>query len=167
MELIIIGIIVSTQERVESHSLWADSLDDEHSIFAALLRIAEKYPEAPIYHYGSYESKGLEHAAKKYGLAVDMVKKRLANVNSFIFGKIYFPTRSNTLKDLGRLLGATWTSSDASGLQSVVWRLQWETSKSDMLKERIIAYNIEDCQALRLLVAELETSIRRQSLDLM
>lgn len=151
----LIGLIVSTQERVESHSLWADSPEDEPIIFAALLRIAEEHPEALIYHYGSYESKGLERVAKKYGLAVDSVRKRLINVNSFIFGKVYFPTRSNTLKDLGRLVGATWTSSDASGLQSVVWRFQWETSKSDVLKNQIIAYNFEDCQALRLLVAEL------------
>jgi predicted RecB family nuclease len=121
----LIGLIVSTQERVESRSLWADSSKDEHDIFAALLRIVEEHPDAPIYHYGSYEPKGLERIAKKYGLACDSMKRRLVNVNSFIFGKVYFPTRSNTLKDLGRFLGATWSFSDASGLQSVAWRLQW------------------------------------------
>ncbi len=151
----LIGLIVSAQERVECHSLWADSPEDERNIFAALLRIVEERPDAPIYHYGSYEPKGLQRIAEKYGLACDSMKRRLVNVNSFIFGKVYFPTRSNTLKDLGRFVGATWSFSDASGLQSVVWRLQWELSRDGALKDRILTYNREDCQALRLLVTEL------------
>ncbi|NOT57910.1 MAG: TM0106 family RecB-like putative nuclease, partial [Deltaproteobacteria bacterium] len=151
----LIGLIVSSQEKIECHSLWADSPEDERNIFTSLLRIVEEYPDAPIYHYGSYEPKALEHIAKKHGLDFGSMKKRLVNVNSFIFGKVYFPTRSNTLKDLGRFVGATWSFSDASGLQSVVWRLQWEASQDDALKEHILAYNLEDCQALRLLVTEL------------
>ena len=139
----------------ESHSLWADSPEDERNIFAALLGIAKEHPDAPIYHYGSYEPKGLERIAKKYDLDCDSIKRQLVNVNSFIFGKVYFPTRSNTLKDLGRFVGANWSFSDASGLQSVVWRFQWETSKDCTLKDKILAYNLEDCQALRFLVTEL------------
>jgi predicted RecB family nuclease len=56
----LIGLIVSAPGRVERHSLWADSPEDERNIYAALLRIAKGYPDAPIYHYGSYEPKGLE-----------------------------------------------------------------------------------------------------------
>lgn len=36
-----------------------------------------------------------------------------------------------------------------------MWRLQCELSKDAALKERILGYNLEDCHALRLLVAEL------------
>jgi predicted RecB family nuclease len=151
----LIGLTVSAQGRVECHSLWADSPEDERNIFAALLRLVEEHPDAPIYHYGSYEPKCLEYIAKKHSLACDSMKRRLVNVNSFIFGKVYFPTRSNTLKDLGRFVGATWSFLDASGLQSVVWRLQWELSHDGGLKDRILTYNLQDCQALRLLVTEL------------
>jgi len=153
----IIGLVVSNDEQIERHSFWADSPEDELSIFTALLRIIEEHPVVPIYHYGNYEPKALENISKKYHLAVDSVKMRMVNVNSFIFGKVYFPARSNTLKDLGRLVGATWTSSDASGLRSIAWRFQWETCKSDAFKDQLITYNIEDCQALRLLVAELRS----------
>ena len=165
----LIGLIVSAQERVECHSLWADVSEDEHSIFTALLRIAEEHPDAPIYHYGSYEPKCLDCIAKKYGIVCDSIKGRLINVNSFIFGKVYFPTRSNTLKDLGKFVGATWSSLDASGLQSVVWRLQWEASKDSALKDQILAYNMEDCKALRLLLTELrnigQTADTRSDVD--
>ena len=151
----LIGLIVSAPGLVECHSFWADSSKDERNIFAALLRIAKEHPDAPIYHYGSYEPKGLERIAKKYDLDCDSIRRRLVNVNSFIFGKVYFPTRSNTLKDLGRFVGATWSFSDASGLQSVVWRFQWEDSKDRALKGQLLAYNLQDCQALRFLVTEL------------
>jgi predicted RecB family nuclease len=151
----LIGLLVCAGGRIEPHSLWADSLEEEGNIFRAMLRIAQDHPDAPIYHYGSFEPRGLDRIAKRIGLAWDTVKGRLVNVNSLIFGKVYFPARSNTLKALGRLVGATWTSPDASGLQSVVWRLQWELSKDDALKDHLLTYNLEDCHALRLLVAEL------------
>jgi len=44
---------------------------------------------------------------------------------------------------------------DASGLLSIVWRLQWDLSKDITLKHKIITYNFEDCEALRRVVAEL------------
>jgi hypothetical protein len=151
----LIGLLVCTQGRIESHSLWADSLEEEGNIFRAMLRIVQTYPDAPIYHYGSFEPRGLDRIAKRIGLSWDKVKNRLFNVNSLVFGKVYFPARSNTLKTLGKLVGATWTSPDASGLQSIVWRLQWELSKDSTLKNQILVYNLEDCHALKLLVAEL------------
>ena len=165
----LIGLIVSANGRIQSHSLWADSPEDERNIFAALLDIAKEHPDAPIYHYGSYEPKGLERIAKKYDLDCDSIRRRLVNVNSFIFGKVYFPTRSNTLKDLGRFVGATWSFSDASGLQSVVWRFQWEASKDRALKGQLLAYNLQDCQVLRFLVTELrnigQTAFTRSDVD--
>ncbi len=151
----LIGLLLCIDGRIETHSLWADSLDEEGNIFRAMLRIAQDHPDAPIYHYGSFEPRGLDRIAKRIGLTWDTVKCRLVNVNSLIFGKIYFPARSNTLKTLARLIGASWTSPDASGLQSVVWRLQWDKSKDDALKDQILTYNLEDCYALRLLVTEL------------
>src|SRR5712691_8710313 len=54
------------------------------------------------------------------------VTKRLVNVNRYIYGKVYFPVRSNGLKDIGHFIGAKWTSPHASGLQSLVWRHHWE-----------------------------------------
>ncbi len=151
----LIGLLVCTGGRIGSHSFWADSLEEEGNIFRAMLRIAQDHPDAPIYHYGSFEPRGLDRIAKRIGLAWDAVRSRLVNVNSLVFGKVYFPARSNTLKALGRLVGATWTSPDASGLQSVVWRLHWEQSKDAALKDQLLAYTLEDCHALRLLVTEL------------
>ena len=59
------------------------------------------------------------------------------------------------MKDIGKYVGAIWSIQDASGLLSIAWRLQWDLSKEVALKQKIITYNIEDCEALRLVVSEL------------
>ena len=91
------------------HSFWANTAEDEFQIWDKALKTINKYPEAPIYHYGSYESRAIDGLAQKYQIDGDAVKKRLVNVNACIYGKIYFPSRSNSLKDLGKLVGASWT----------------------------------------------------------
>jgi hypothetical protein len=40
-------------------------------------------------------------------------------VHRALYGKVYFPVRSNGLKDIGHFLGAQWTAPNASGLQSL------------------------------------------------
>jgi hypothetical protein len=74
-----------------------------------------------------------------------------------IYGKVYFPVRSNTLKDLGTFVGASWTAADASGLQSLVWRYRWENTREDSYKDLLLTYNAEDCQALLALRSYLTT----------
>lgn len=151
----LIGLIVVAEECTANYSWWADTDAEEASIFRALLAMAAKYPEAPIYHYGSYEPKALKNTCAKYGLDCTDLLPRLVNVNALIFGKIYFPTRSNSLKDLGECIGASWSSPNPSGLQSIAWRLQWEMSHSPELKNLLLTYNLEDCGALRRLISHL------------
>lgn len=152
----LVGVVVCKGTDVACHSFWAESQDEQKVIFQSLIKIAREYPTAPIYHYGSYEPKALDRAAKTHGLELADVRERFVNVNSLIYAKVYFPSRSNTLKDLGRLLGATWSPPEASGLKSIAWRYQWESTKAAQLKERLLSYNLDDCHALRRLVNELK-----------
>src|SRR2546430_13319358 len=69
--------------------------------------------------------------------------------------QVYFPVRSNGLKDIGHFIGAKWTSPHASGLQSLVWRHQWEATREATSKDLLLTYNAEDCRALQLLTDEL------------
>jgi predicted RecB family nuclease len=61
----------------------------------------------------------------------------LVNVNEIIYGRVYFPVRSNGLKAIGEHLGATWSEPEASGLQSLVWRHQWEDLGHQEYKTRL------------------------------
>ena len=46
------------------------------------------------------------------------------------------------MKDLGRFLYSTWSSPEASGLQSLVWRQCWEETQREEDKQRLLAYNL-------------------------
>ena len=72
------------------------------------------------------------------------------NLLSVIFAQVYFPCYSNGLKEIARFLGFEWTDTLSSGLQSIAWRYEWEESRDPAIREKLIAYNADDCSALRI-----------------
>jgi len=60
---------------------------------------------------------------------------------AYIYGKVYFPLKSNRLKEIGKFLGALWTTSNASGLQSLVWRYHWEKTGDLVYQQQLETYN--------------------------
>jgi uncharacterized protein (UPF0212 family) len=64
-----------------------------------------------------------------------------------MYGRIYFPTYSNGLKEIARWLGFEWTWPQASGGAAMLLRRCWELTFDDGLRRELIAYNIEDCRA--------------------
>jgi len=152
----LIGLVIQNGNDISSHSFWADSIEEEAKIFEACLQKATEYGDAPIYHYGSYDPRAFQRAAKKHGIDCEALINRMVNVNSSVFGKVYFPTRSNRLKDLGKCAGASWSAPYASGLQSLVWRYRWEETSERQYKDLLLTYNQEDCHAVRLLTRELQ-----------
>jgi hypothetical protein len=46
------------------------------------------------------------------------------------------------------LLGFQWSDINASGLKALTWRFEWERSKDSNLKQKLVTYNAEDCEAL-------------------
>ena len=109
----------------------------------------------PIYHYGSYEPRAIAKLSRRYDTDSESLKSRLVNVNTFVYARVYFPVRSNRLKEVGGFIGMTWTSPDASGLQSLVWRHHWNETRDAHYHDLLVTYNEEDCLALKLLTDEL------------
>src|SRR5262245_4129463 len=153
----LIGLLVCQGDTTEHHAFWADTDQDERHMWQQFVEKIRQYPDAPVYHYGSYEPRAIATLAKRYATDAESITKRLVNVNRYIYGKVYFPVRSNGLKDVGHFIGAKWTSPQASGLQSLVWRHHWEKTQDQTAKDLLLTYNAEDCQALRLLTDELST----------
>ena len=149
----LIGLLIYIKGEISYYSFWADNLKEEEKICLQLIEIINLYPEAPIYHYGSYEPKAIKKLFKSY-LHEDnykLIEKRLINVNQYIYGKVYFPVYSNSLKELGEYVGASWSNNLSSGLESLVYRYRWEEKPNTKIQQILINYNREDCQALKLL----------------
>jgi predicted RecB family nuclease len=155
------GLLVCRGGEAEYESFWADDEKDEATMWSALVDQLEAFPDAPIFHYGSYEKKAFTTLAKRHGKGSGLAD-RLVNVASFVYGRVYFPVRSNGLKSLGGFLGASWTDPQSSGLQSLVWRHKWDASRDEGHKLSLLRYNQEDCQAVRLLINRLD-QIRRDA----
>ena len=68
-------------------------------MWSALVERLAAFPGSPVYHYGSYEKKAFATLAKRHGRGGGLVD-RLVNVASCVYGKVYFPVRSNGLKSL-------------------------------------------------------------------
>jgi predicted RecB family nuclease len=147
----LIGLIVIEGDKEQRFSFWADGRDQEDLIFEQFLATVNPHQDFAVFAYGSYERAFIKRMLKRttQKSTADRVFKALVNPLSLIYRHIYFPTYSNGLKDVGACLGCVWSEPDASGAMSLVWRAHWETTHAEEWKQRLIAYNLEDCTALR------------------
>lgn len=147
----LIGMIVCNNDWEKRYSFWADSKDREPHIFEQLLGVVCQYDNPLIFCYGSYEKafiKRMRRPAKRKK-PVDNVMDALINTLSIVYSHFYFPVYSNGLKAVAGYLGYSWSDKDASGVQSIAWRMQWERTRDDALKQKLVQYNQEDCAVLR------------------
>jgi transposase IS66 family protein/RNase H-like protein len=146
----LIGFVVYDGERVERHSLWSDDRKGEAEIFSRFLDIVARYDAPQLYCYGNYERSFIARMRRQFRRKrrIDAVLDALTNVLTVIYPHFYFPTYSNGLKEVAGCLGCRWTEPDASGIESVVWRKNWERTGDASWKARLIQYNLEDCDAL-------------------
>jgi predicted RecB family nuclease len=150
----LIGMIVVENGSESRYSFWAESVDQEAEVLEKFLGEVARFDNFLVLCYGGFERASLRRMRKtaKRKKLVDRVLNRLVNVLSVVYSHVYFPSYSNGLKDIAACLGCSWTETDASGIQSIVWRKKWETTQDEELKLRLTTYNLEDCVALRKLV---------------
>lgn len=151
----LVGIRVEDNRGVSQHYFWADTDADEESIWSAFLDIVSGIDNPVLIHYGSFETKYLKRMCDKYGGPSEGSPAAIAiassiNVLSVVYAQVYFPTYSNSLKEIAKYLGFDWSDQSSSGLLSIVWRFRWESLHSPALREKLITYNAEDCEALSL-----------------
>ncbi len=150
----LIGLLIRNGNSLVHHSLWADSLKDEATIWSDFLTILSSIENPIIIHYGSYESSFLKRMNERYGgppigSASDKAIKGSINILTFIYSQIYFPGFGNGLKDVAGFLGFVWTDVDFQGIQSIAWRHIWEHDHVKSIKDKLVRYNAQDCEALK------------------
>ncbi|MFA5924204.1 MAG: IS66 family transposase [Methylococcaceae bacterium] len=143
------GAVVYQADKQANYQFWATTKNDEESAWKDFISVIEQYGNCPLFHYGSFENKAILKLGERYGTPTKNIIERLLNINTCIYGKIYFPVYSNSLKDICNYLGLSWSSPHASGLQSIVWRHEYEQSKDNSYREILQTYNLEDCLNLK------------------
>ena len=153
--------LTSSGTATTQHSFWADSPGDERQMWADCLRVFAAADGARIVCFGEFDRTFLRRMNTRYPdvsgtfLLIDELVTNSINAVSIIYGHVYFPTFSNGLKQIASHLDFHWTYPGASGLHALIWRSQWELSQESALKDRLIAYNIDDCKALEVVFGAL------------
>jgi predicted RecB family nuclease len=152
----LIGLrVTASGKSVQHHSLWADRGEDEARLWSKFLTLLDNLRDAHLIHYGSYETVFLRRMRERYGgppsgSVAERVLAKPINLVSVIFAKIYFPTYSNSLKEIAAYLGFRHTSTISSGQDAIVYRHLWENTLEHKYKSALLAYNKADCRALAL-----------------
>jgi Transposase IS66 family/RNase_H superfamily len=156
----LIGLRFQSGQRVSQHSLWAANENDEKRIWKEFLGVLSRIKKPVLIHYGSFETTFLKRMYQKYGELVGGSRFAEAitsavNLLSVTFAKVYFPTFSNGIKEIAKYLGFEWENPAGSGLQSTIWRSQWEASGGAAVKQSLLIYNANDCEALEVVANKL------------
>lgn len=163
----LIGLIVVENGAEKTYSFWADHKEQEAKIFEQFVAEVTRHENFVVFCYGDYERAFLRRMRKvaKRKKLVDRILNALVNILSVVYAHIYFPTYSNSLKEIGKSVGGAWTESYASGIQSIVWRMQWEASHSEDWKHKLTRYNLEDCTALKKVTELLQIIIAKATAE--
>jgi hypothetical protein len=149
----LIGVLVVTGQSQQYHCFWADDESSQVTIFAQLAALLAGNTGWGLFHYGNYEVNALRRMLSRVSEPcrepLRAILANSTNILSIVSSHVYFPTTSNSLKEVAAFLGFHWSSVEASGLDSVVWRQQWEDARDEVLKAKLLQYNRDDCLALR------------------
>ena len=161
----LIGVRTHIAEHAVEHSLWANSVEEEGQIWMDFVNILSEIERPILIHFGRFEKTFFKRMRQRYGESLENSKVASAitssiNLLSVIFAQIYFPTFSNSLKEIASSLKFVWSDPTLFGPNSIMCRADWEQSRQPSEKRRLITYNLEDCTALELLTNTVATLCR-------
>ena len=128
----LIGALVVSEGRESFQSYWAETQADEPAIFAQFVEMVSQLEDFRVFHFGDYDLAALKRKkpllSEKHQRGLEVIFGRCTNVLSAFYPHVYFPAHSNGLKDIGKFVGPDCTTLGATGLQSIIWRTEWEAS---------------------------------------
>jgi predicted RecB family nuclease len=149
----LVGLRFESDKGPTERAFWADGPEDERGMWVDCLRTLKSIGNTQLVHYGAYETRFLRTMKKRYVSEpdetefVDRLIGSSINLVSCIYGSVYFPTYSNSLKEIARHLGYGWAWQNASGASAILLRKTWELAASNDVKNLLLAYNMDDCRA--------------------
>jgi predicted RecB family nuclease len=157
------GMLVVTEKGESYQYFWANDKSDEAATFLKFCVSAGACSSnAVLFHFGNYEAKAMKQMKRSIGSEhhplVDGLLNSSYNVLPILHHHCYFPTFSNRLKDVAHFLGYQFNNQIHSGVGSIVFRERWEGTADHALKDELIAYNRQDCEALKKVCEFVRTS---------
>jgi uncharacterized protein len=151
----LIGILERAKDKAVFHPFVARSKAEHKKVVKDALALLTKHPDAPIFHYASYEKTALKQISDEYHIDVKPLLHRMTDLLQVLRRCIAPPTSTFSLKDIAKALGFRWRAGMDAG-QSLVLYPQFLATKDEALLKKIIDYNEDDVRALLLVKENLE-----------
>ena len=103
------------------------------TIFIQFAEAISELHDYRVFHFGNYDVAVLRRIAarlpKELQEQFETIIRNCFNVLSLVHSYIYFPTYANSLKKIISCLRGDFYYEGPAGLDSVVWRTQWENTE--------------------------------------
>jgi hypothetical protein len=151
----LIGALIVSDGHETFRSFWADTQADEPDAFTQFVDTVSQLDNFQVFHFGDYDTVALKRVQPQLSdnnqLQIDMVLRKCTNVLSAIYPHVYFPTFSNSLKEIAGYLVGDSPGLRTTGLETIIWRNEWERGNDGDLKTRLVEYKKSDCLTLKIL----------------
>src|SRR6185369_11690519 len=132
----------------------------EREAFAAAMAVFGRHPDALVVHYSRYERTEYRQLGVRYPEvatpeeieALFVPPRALDLYVDVIRPHSEWPTHDFSIKSLARHCGFQWRDADPSGASSIEWFDRWVKGGDPRLRQRLLAYNEDDCRAMRVVL---------------
>ena len=133
-------------------AFFADSFDRENENLNDFLEWANSLEGPVFYHWHHYERTHLKKMVERYGVDPGLaagVLDRLEDLSPWATKGYAFSAYGESLKAIAKSLGFGWRQDDVTGVGSMALYIRFvESGSTDQVaKDKIIAYNEDDCFA--------------------
>jgi uncharacterized protein len=164
------GVVERRDGNLRYVSFFADSPDEEKKAWKEFWKYVSGLSDYHMYHYSKYEKTELTKLAKKYRHDKKLFEKFFENSTDLYYEvdrHTEWPSHSYSIKSVSKILGFEYSDTDPGGLKAARWYMDYvaDPAANAGLKEKILKYNRQDCEAMILLKDWLEAqsdNIRRQ-----
>jgi predicted RecB family nuclease len=137
----------------------------EREAFAAAMAVFRRHADALVVHYSKYERTEYRRLATKYPQvatapevdALFSAPRALDLYLDVVKPGSEWPTHDFSIKSLARHCGFSWRDADPSGASSIEWFDRWARTGDPRFRQRLLAYNEDDCRAMRVVMDRLKT----------
>ncbi|MGB0908823.1 MAG: TM0106 family RecB-like putative nuclease [Nitrospirales bacterium] len=132
----------------------------EQMAFAQAIVYLQQHAHSTVYYYSKYERTIYRKLQVKYpdvcsAEEIEMLFSQERAIDLYfdvVLKATEWPTRDYSIKTLAKYLGFLWRDTHPSGAASIEWFHRWVESGDQVIRQRILDYNEDDCIATRVLL---------------
>ncbi|WP_394730014.1 TM0106 family RecB-like putative nuclease [Altererythrobacter sp. GH1-8] len=150
----------NSTERFIAFFTEAETAGAERAAFARSIDYMTADASASIWYYSKYERTIYRKLQSQYPdvCSAELIEHlfdpahSIDLYNDVVTKATEWPTNDHSIKSLAKHLGFEWRDTNPSGAASIQWFDEWVRTRNPAIRERILAYNEDDCRATRVLL---------------